>query len=86
MRGASGPCYSPGMRLKAFHALKDHPWYGRYYKKLTPADVTYAEWFMVYYYGCDKGVFEAAVNRMFVDKDKPRNWAVISELLAAANV
>lgn len=29
--------------------------------------------------------FEYAVNRMFLDKPKPKSWAIVQELLIAAN-
>lgn len=72
-------------RLIAFRALARHPWLGRGFAKLTKGELAMAEAFLEGSASLDVGACELAINRLFLDKPKPKNWAIICELLCAAN-
>lgn len=72
-------------RLEAFHSFNDHAWLKRLYKKLGPNELSMCTTFIAVHEGVSADVFEMAVNRMFIDKPKTRNWRVIMELLSCAN-
>lgn len=72
-------------RLVKFEALKDHAWHGRSFAKLTAQELSLAREFIASNSTLGKGDFEYAVNRMFLDKQKPKNFMHILELLTCAN-
>jgi hypothetical protein len=72
-------------RLKIFEAYASHPWLYRSYKRLTPAERDLAHDFIRRNDHLAKGPFEFAVNRMFLDKPKPKHCNEILELLTCAN-
>lgn len=72
-------------RLTLFNNLKHHPWSGRVYKRLNANELELALGFIESNENLDKGSFEYAVNRMFLDKDKPKHFKEILELLTCAN-
>ncbi len=72
-------------RLAAFEQLKNHAWLGRLFLRLTKADIELCRAFIVSQEKTPKVEFELAVNRMFLDKPKPKNHTVILELLSCAN-
>jgi hypothetical protein len=72
-------------RNENFEALKEHPWLGKIFKKLSAKELSLARAFLNIHYGASKGDFEWAVQRMFLDKEKPKNFSIIMELLTCAN-
>jgi ferritin-like protein len=72
-------------RLEHFRKLADHSWLGRVYSKLKSQEIEMVEQFIVENDHLDKSTFEMKVNRMFLDKDKPRHWKEMSELLTCTN-
>ncbi len=72
-------------RQERFAALATHAWLGRAYKQLKPDEMTLAREFIAAHDALDRGAFEMAVNRMFLDRPKPRHWCQIMELLSCAN-
>lgn len=73
-------------RLDKFNALKDHAWFSRSFKKLTQGELELARQFIAKNDGLDRANFEYAVNRMFLDRPKSKNFTVILDLVMAANV
>jgi hypothetical protein len=66
-------------------AYKDHAILGKLYKRLKAEDITALNSFLKANAHLDKGSFERAVNRMFIDRPKPKHWKEIIELLSCAN-
>lgn len=73
-------------RLEAFRSLEQHPWSSRIFKKLKENDVNFCISFIEKNNGLNKLDFEYAVNRIFIDKEKTKNWKIISEILISTNV
>ncbi len=69
----------------AFKSYQTHPWLKKPYAKLKLGDRAAVFYFIQKNAALSKGDFEKAINRMFLDKDKPKNWTVILELLTCAN-
>lgn len=72
-------------RLNNFNELAAHAWLGRIYKRLTKNDLDLAIGFIEQAAEIGHLEFEYAVNRMFLDKPKPKHMAEIQELLTCAN-
>lgn len=72
-------------RLENFLALEIHPWLGKSFKKLKKSDLEICFKFLKDFESLDKNDFEFKLNRLFLDKDKPKNWMIISELLSNVN-
>lgn len=72
-------------RNDTFEAFSTHPWFGKVFKRLKNDDLSTARCFLKANGHLGKGEFEFAVNRMFLDKPKPKNWKEIQELLTCAN-
>ena len=73
-------------RLEKFESFKTHPWLKRIYSKLRKEQLDISRDFIIKYNHLDKDDFEKAVNRMFLDKEKPYRWEIILELIANCNV
>lgn len=73
-------------RLEKFQSYKTNAWYSRIFKRLSAADIAFAESWITTNDHLDRNDFESAVNRMFIDKQKPKHWTSIQELIAGANV
>ena len=75
------------LRLSHFDGLISDPWYGAAMRKLNRSEHSLCVAFLVEHEKLDKGAFEMAVNRMFLDKmERPKNWTLIADLLTAANI
>ena len=72
-------------RLEAFKALKDHPWLGRSYKKLSKADEAWAIAWLEDNKGLTKDQAPHHIVRLWLDKPRPKAWKEIEELLMCAN-
>lgn len=72
-------------RAIKFTSYASHPWLNKAYKKLKKDDIQLAQEFIERNDSLSKGEFELKINRMFLDRDKPKNAAVIMELLTCAN-
>lgn len=78
--------YNKGVdRLSTFNELKTHPWLGRVFRRLTQQELELARSFLLTHAGADAGTFEMLVNRMFLDRPKPKHHTIIMELLVCAN-
>lgn len=74
-------------RKQAFQSLEADAWFSRVFKKLKVADKALCLEFIEKNDALDRAAFELAVNRMFLDKaEKPKNWTLIVELIATANI
>jgi hypothetical protein len=72
-------------RLEAFKALKNHAWLRNVYEKLTGGELELCLAFIEVHGDLSKGEFEYAVNRMFLDRPKTKNYTCVLELLTCAN-
>ena len=72
-------------RLNLFNELKTHAWLKKPYARLSNKEIDVAKHFIKLHDSLDKGSFEHAVNRMFLDKPKPKHWTIILELLICSN-
>jgi len=63
-----------------FLNLENNAWYGKYFKKLTVSDKKLSIDFLNSLTGLNKDDAMEKVNRMFLGKDKPKNWKLINEL------
>jgi hypothetical protein len=73
-------------RLERFYELKEHAWFGKRFAKLKTAELEICEGFIMANESLSQNDFEIRLNSMFLDKEKPRNWELILDLLANANV
>lgn len=72
-------------RLIKLLGFREHPWLGRVFVRLSKADLAFMESFCVENAALGKDDFEKRVNRMFLDRERPKNWKLILELLANCN-
>lgn len=72
-------------RMTVFKSYKTHPWLSKVYAKLRLDDMNAIESFIASNSLLDKGSFELKVNRMFLDKPKPKRFKEILELLTCCN-
>lgn len=72
-------------RRDKFESYKTHPWLKKSFATLKANELEMARAFLELHSELDCGAFEFQVNRMFLDKDKPRNYRAILELLSCAN-
>lgn len=74
-------------RRKALEDLKNHPWLGRLWKRLSVAEATEMECFVNLNYMLDNGDWERAVNRLWLDRPerRPKRWKEIQELLLSTS-
>ena len=71
-------------RLNKFHSLSAHAYLSKLYFKLTQAELQICYAFIAANESADINIFEHNLNRMFLDKEKPKHWAMIQELLSAS--
>lgn len=72
-------------RIVVFRGFNSHPWLHKAFRRLKPDEVAICETFIITNKALDKGAFELKVNRMFLDKPKPKNFTIILELLTCCN-
>jgi hypothetical protein len=73
-------------RREAFTSLAYHPMYRSGYGRLSTQELALCSDFMLRHEADGANEFGAAVNRMFLDvPEKPKNKAMIQDLLTAAN-
>lgn len=72
-------------RMENFLSLEKHPMLGRRFRSLSPDQVSECEAFIICNALLNSDDFEKAVNRMFLDAVKPKNYKDILELLSCAN-
>jgi dsRNA-specific ribonuclease len=73
-------------RKLKFESLAQHPWLHKAFKKLKAEELAMARAFLAENEALDQGAFELKINRMFLDKPKPRNFTIILELLCNSNI
>lgn len=73
------------LRTETFLNFKTHPWLSKAFAKLSGAEIEIALAFLKTNEPLDKSKFELAVNRMFLEKQRPKHWSIIVELLTCAN-
>jgi len=72
-------------RLGIFNSYKDHAWLKKVYGRLSQNDILMAVEFIGLNDELNKLDFEFKINRMFLDKQRPKNYKEILELLTCAN-
>ncbi len=72
-------------RKNVFISYKDHPWLKRVFKRLSEKDINFAMSFIDRHDSLGKGEFEKAVNRIFIDVERPKHYKEILELLSCSN-
>ena len=74
-------------RIDNFNKLKNHPWLGRSFKKLTKDDIEFAISFLKENENNNDDIFCHKAVRLFIDKtQKPKAWKEIEELLIASRL
>ena len=73
-------------RLDKFESLKQHSWLGRLYNRLNEDELIMTRLFILSHEDDTSFEFEQSVNRMFVDKHKPKRYLEIMELLTSCIV
>lgn len=69
--------------IPELEATRNHPWNKRLFKKLTADDLTIIKTWFAMQDGLDKNQYFHNLHRMFLDMpNKPKNWALISEILS----
>jgi hypothetical protein len=71
--------------LEIIKMLSIDPFYGRLMKKLSTADLDIILSFCENSISLDRNEFEHRANRFFMDREKPKNWKIISEILSVIN-
>jgi hypothetical protein len=71
-------------RLAAFRAYESHPWLRKVFAKLTKDERELCERFLVERKLLSKDKLIYDVNRMFLDREKPKHWTHVMELLTNA--
>ena len=66
-------------------SMEKHPIYSKLFKRLKNDEFKMIENFIEENNSKNKGDFEYKINRLFLDKEKPKNWAIILELLSIYN-
>jgi hypothetical protein len=69
-----------------FLSLRDDAHLRKIYSTLTPREHKIAIDFIELHCDLDYDDFQFKVNRMFLDKEKPKNFTMILELVSAANL
>lgn len=73
-------------RLIKFDTFQTHPWLRKLYNKLKKEEILICYKFIKTNELLNQSDFEIAINRMFLDnKNKPKNYTLILELLSCAN-
>jgi len=73
-------------RLEHFRDLDRHAWFGRQMAKLKKGQREICEQFIAEHDHLDRGQFEMALNRWWVDRqDRPKNWSSLQELVMISN-
>ena len=72
-------------RLKRLNELYSHPMYGPTLKKLEGSELDMIHRFIVENHELPHLDFEYKMNRMFLDKEKPKNFAAMCDVLIAVN-
>lgn len=70
-------------RMDMFSALKKHPYYGSLIKKLGKSELNLITVFCQTHHSTTRDEFVQLANRYFLDKPKPKNWQIISDILTA---
>lgn len=73
------------LRREIFNKLDDHPLYKKLKDKLRDSDFVTIEKFLEINGNESNETFEFYLNRFFLDREKPKNWSIISELLSITN-
>ncbi len=71
-------------RIEALEALADHPWFSRIWSRLSAEDLAMMRAWAREHAELDAAAWEMAVNRMFLDRSRPRRWREIMEMLTVA--
>lgn len=74
------------LRLSKFQEYKTHAWHKRNYKLLSSEQLAWARDWIKKHDHLNKGEFELACNRMFLDRAIPKNGSAIQELISSTNV
>lgn len=65
--------------------ISDHPHYQRLADRLNDDEIDLMINFIDLYKDEGRAIFEMKLNRLFLDKKKPKNWSIILELLSIYN-
>lgn len=68
-------------RLEHFEKLKSHGWYSKLFKKLNANEIAFCESFLKKHDQMSANEFEMAVNRLFLEGEKPKRHLEMNELL-----
>lgn len=71
--------------VEAFESLEFHPWHGKNFAKLTAVNREASIVWLKAHEGDPKDKVELLVNRLWLDKEKTKNFMIITELMICAN-
>lgn len=73
------------MRKINFLNFKNHPYYSKYFKKLKESDIEFCINILEQTNNLNKNDYSFKIVRLWLDqKNKPKNWTIIEELLIAS--
>lgn len=61
------------------------PYQKKTFKKLTPSDIDLIRTFITDHIHLNHENFEKTLNRLFLHRDRPKNWTLILEILSDIN-
>lgn len=70
--------------MAAFEALGGHAWYGRAIASLSRAELQLCRNFIVEHSDLGNDAFVLALNRWMLDRERPKRWTIMLDLLQAA--
>jgi len=73
-------------RLEAMRAAMTRYPHKKHADKLKADELRLIEEFIARNDSLDRSAFEMAANRWFLDKEKPRNWLTMLQLVVVANI
>ena len=71
-------------RIDKFRALKSHAWLGKVYAKLTKVEIEIGEDLLAKHEDTSRDELATIIVRLWLDKEKPKHWQNLEELLIAS--
>lgn len=72
-------------RTEEFHKLKGEVMHAKIFNKLSPKEISECEKFFLENKDLNRDEFAHKAVRWFLDKQKPKNWVAMEDLVTTAN-